>query len=78
VEKYFGTLDFYGRPMIIIDKPNAVHDICNGLMRVRYNFKSNSMMIEPIQLFGMIFTVFLVIIIFYSVELDLEKKKTKK
>jgi hypothetical protein len=64
--------------MIIIDKPNAVHDICNGLMRVKYAFPQNSMLIEIVQLFGMIFAVFVVIIIFYSVELDLEKKKTKQ
>lgn len=79
LDKYFGTLDFYGRPMIIIDKPNAVHDICNGLMRVKYNFAQNSMLLEPVQLFGMIFCIFLAIIIFYNVELDLENKtKTKK
>jgi len=65
--------------MILIDKPNAVHDICEGLMRVKYTFQSNSMLIEPIQLFAMIFVIFLVIIAFYTVELDLaNKKKTKK
>jgi oligosaccharyltransferase complex subunit alpha (ribophorin I) len=47
-EKYFGTLDFYGRPTIRIVKPNAVHDICDGLIRVKYEFDSNTMMIEPI------------------------------
>jgi len=78
LDKYFGTLDFYGRPMLIINKPNAVHDICNGLMRVKYNFAPNSMLIEPVQLFFMILCIFAAIIIFHNVEFDLEKKKSKK
>ena len=36
--KYFGTLDYFGRPMIIIKKTNAVHDICDSTIRVKYNF----------------------------------------
>ena len=78
MDKYFGTLDFYGRPMIVINKPNAVHDICNGLMRVKYTFAPNSMMIEPVQLMCMIMVIFAAIIIFYNVEFDLEKTKAKK
>jgi oligosaccharyltransferase complex subunit alpha (ribophorin I) len=47
--KYFGTLDFYGRPEINIVKPNAVHEICNGMIRVKYNFNSSTgMLMEPV------------------------------
>ena len=27
LSKYFGTLDFFGRPMLILTKHNAVHEL---------------------------------------------------
>lgn len=48
-EKYFGTLDFFGRPALRIHQKNAVHDICDGLIRVKYEFDGTTMMMmEPI------------------------------
>ena len=33
---YFGTLDFMGRPTVIIKKKNAVHEVCDSTLRVTY------------------------------------------
>lgn len=38
VGKYFGTLDYFGRPEIAIKKTNAVHEICDSTFRVTYTF----------------------------------------
>ena len=40
VDKYFGTMNFVGRPMIVIKKTDAVHDICDSTIRVRYRFNN--------------------------------------
>jgi oligosaccharyltransferase complex subunit alpha (ribophorin I) len=79
MEKYFGTLDFFGRPAIRINKSNAVHDICDGLIRVKYDFdNSTQLLIEPIQLTGLIFIIFLTLIFLNNTGFDLESKKEKE
>lgn len=44
--KYFGTMTYFGKPMITIKKTNAIHDICDSTLRVKYRFES--------QLFSML------------------------
>ena len=40
MDKYFGTMNYFGRPRIIIKKSNAIHDICDSTLRVRYSFQN--------------------------------------
>ena len=40
MDKYFGTMNFFGRPRIVISKKNAVHEICDSTLRVRYSFQN--------------------------------------
>ena len=40
VDKYFGTMNYVGRPLIIIKKKNAVHELCKFPIIVRYRFNN--------------------------------------
>ena len=40
MEKYFGTMNFFGRPKIVIKKSNTIHEICDSTIRVKYRFDS--------------------------------------
>lgn len=41
LDKYFGTLDFFGRPMIVIKQSNAVYMLQDEIIRVKYNFDNS-------------------------------------
>lgn len=76
--KYFGTLDYFGRPEIKINKLNAVHEICDGPIRVKYEFdNSTTFYLEPIQLAGLVFLVFLSLMILSRLQFNLHSKKVK-
>jgi len=76
--KYFGTLDFFGRPMLVITKKNAVHELLDHTMKVHYEFNnSTDLYLEPIIMFGMILVVFFVAIIYSRIELTLDNLKRK-
>ena len=40
MEKYFGTMNFFGRPKIVIKKANTIHEICDSTIRVRYRYEN--------------------------------------
>jgi oligosaccharyltransferase complex subunit alpha (ribophorin I) len=76
--KFFGTLDFFGRPQIEIKHTNAVHEICDEMLRVTYRFNnSRDFYLEPAYVFGMMLSVYLVAMFASRVGLDLEPKKSK-
>ena len=78
MDKYFGTLDYFGRPTIVMKKLNAVHDMCEGNLKVTYNFNnSRDLLLEPVCMFALVFSVFLVIIIYSRIGFDLEKGAVK-
>jgi len=79
LEKYYGTLDYFGRPTLKIQKPNAVHDICNGLVRVKYQFDNQKMIyLEPLQLTALIFVLFIAMIVVSRTQFNLYATKQKK
>lgn len=76
LSKYFGTLDFFGRPMLVINKKNAVHELLDHTMKVHYEFNnSTDLYLEPVQMFCMIFAIFFIAIIYSRIELTLENIK---
>ena len=76
--KFFGTLDFFGRPQITINKKNAVHELLDHNIRVRYQFNNTKdLYLDPLCLFGIFFAVFAFGIIYSRLEFDLEKFKPK-
>ena len=77
--KYFGTLDFIGRPMISVSQKNTIHDLHNEIVRVRYTFNSRDFYLEPGYVFAMIFSLFLTSMIYSNLSLNLkDEKKSKK
>ena len=59
IGKYFGTLDWFGRPELKIHKTNVVHDLCDDTLRVKYTFdNSKDLALEPICMFAMLFSLF--------------------
>ena len=73
--KYFGTLDYFGRPTIIIKKKNAVHEICDTTLRVTYTFdNARDLYLEPLCVFGMLFSVYLFAIVYSRLGFTLERK----
>lgn len=76
MSKYFGTLDFFGRPTVNINMKNVVYELCDEKIRVKYKFnQATDLMIEPIQVFAMIMSLFLIAIVYVRVGLTLEKPK---
>jgi len=74
--KYFGTLDIFGRPMVTIRQSNAVHDLCDDIIRVKYLFNnSTSLYLEPAIVFAMVLSLYLVAMIYSRIGLDLKSKK---
>ena len=71
--KFFGTLDFFGRPQIEIKQANAVHEICNEMLRVTYRFNnSRDFYLEPAYVFAMMFSLYAAAMFFSRVGLDLD------
>jgi oligosaccharyltransferase complex subunit alpha (ribophorin I) len=79
LDKYFGTLDYFGRPMIVIKQSNAVYQLQDEILRVNYRFdNSTSLYLEPLFVFGMIFSIYLFAIIYSRLSLDLKNKNELK
>jgi oligosaccharyltransferase complex subunit alpha (ribophorin I) len=77
--KFFGTLDYFGRPEVIIRKKNAVHEICEGMVRVTYTFDNHrDLYLEPLCVFALLFALYLIAIIYSRLGLTLESKALKK
>ena len=71
MSKFFGTLDWFGRPQVKISKKNAVHDLCDDTLRVKYTFdNSKDMALEPICMFSMVFSLFIICMILTRIGFD--------
>jgi len=74
--KFFGTLDFLGRPMITVNKKNAVYELVDDIVRVKYTFNNSSdFYLEPAYVFAMVFSLYLVAMFYSRMGLSLENKK---
>lgn len=77
--KFFGTLDYFGRPKITIKKENAVHDLCDNVMIVRYQFNnSRDLYIEVVCMFGLLFSLYLAAMLYMRIGLTLDYKPKDK
>lgn len=73
--KYFGTLDFFGRPTISISQKNAVYELVDDIVRVHYTFNNSSdFYLEPAYVFAMVFSLYLVAMLYSRLGLSLENK----
>jgi oligosaccharyltransferase complex subunit alpha (ribophorin I) len=74
--KFFGTLDWFGRPELKIVKKNVVHDLCDDTLRVKYTFdNSKDLALEPICMFIMLMSCFIVTMFLTRVGFDTGAKK---
>ena len=74
--KFFGTLDYFGRPMVTIKQANAVHDLCDDIIRVQYRFNNaRDLYLEPACLFALFLSLFLLAMTYMRLGLSLENKK---
>jgi len=68
IGRYFGTLDYFGRPEITLKKKDAVHDLYDGVLKVHYTFNNSfDFYLEPVCMFAMVFSCYLVAIIYTRV-----------
>lgn len=75
IGKYFGTLDFFGRPMITINQRNAIYTLSDDIVRVRYSFdNSKGLYLEPLYVFGMLMSIYISAMIYFRLSLDLKNK----
>jgi hypothetical protein len=52
--------------------------MCEGTLKVTYNFNnSTSLYLEPICMFGLVFSVYAALMIYTRIGFDLEEKKSK-
>ena len=74
--KYFGTLDYFGRPMVTITKENAVHDLCDHVLTVRYQYNnSTNLWMKAMCMFFLLFSVYSLAMAYMRMGLSLEKPK---
>lgn len=78
LDKYFGTLDYFGRPMVVIKQSNAVYQLQDEMIRVHYRFDSASLYLEPLFVFGMIFSLYVFAMVYSRLSLDLKNKDQKE
>ena len=75
-EKYFSFLDFFGRPMVVINLKNA-YDIHNVNFVINYNYSSGWMLFKPFLLISFFSIFFVALIMYFRVELSLGGSKLK-
>ena len=76
--KYYGTLDYFGRPMVTIYKQNAVHDLCDNVLTVRYQYDNQvNLYMKAICLTTLLFTLYAAAMAYVRMGLSLETKDTK-
>lgn len=73
--KYFGTLDFFGRPKLTILKKNAVHDLCDNVLTVRYTLSPTALYQKVVAMFALLFALFSIAMLYMRVGLSLGDKK---
>jgi hypothetical protein len=69
-EKYFSFLDFFGRPMVVINMRNA-YDIHNVYFQIHYTYSPVWMILKPLILISFFFAIFLALIVSSRIELSL-------
>lgn len=79
MSKFFGTLDYFGRPQITMHKKDAVHELLDHNLKVHYKFdNSTTIYLEPVCMFVLIFSIFLMAIVYSRLGFDLEQDKKEK
>jgi len=71
---FYGTLDYFGRPMIIINKKNVMHTLATGPVRIYYNYNPITLWRKPIIMFALIFILCLAKIVLSKLKLNLKEK----
>lgn len=77
---HFSTLDYIGRPVVVIKKSNVFSPEHSQIFQISYTFETASLFIEPIYVIAVVFACFLTAIgfaRFSSGEDDKAKPKHK-
>ena len=74
---YFSTLDYIGRPEVIIKKSNVHSDLHHVPFQVSYSFASSGLFIEPIYVIAFFFACFLSTIVYSRLDLSFKDEKKK-
>lgn len=69
-EKYYSFLDFFGRPMVVINVKNA-YDIHNVNFQIQYSFSSIWMLVKPSILVSFFLLIFAMFIIYFRLDISL-------
>lgn len=79
MSKFFGTLDFFGRPMLTLHKKDAVHELLDHNLRVHYKFNNQwDFYLEPIMVFIMFFSLFILAILYSRMEFNWENVQNRE
>ena len=70
---HFSTLDYLGRPVLIIKKDNVISHLHKSHFQVTYTFKNTSLLIEPIYVIAVLFVMFLFAIFCARFDMNLDQ-----
>jgi oligosaccharyltransferase complex subunit alpha (ribophorin I) len=73
---HFSTLDYLGRPVVILNKHNALGGVHDGHFQVEYTFQNQMLFIEPVYLIVFVFVLFLFAIAYSRFDMQFDEKKT--
>jgi len=74
---HFSTLDYMGRPVIVLKKQNVVQHLHGQNFQVSYTFESSALFIEPLYVIFFFFCLFLVSIYLARFDMHFDDKQAK-
>lgn len=75
---YFSTLDYIGRPQLIIKKANVYSQLHKQPFQVSYHMSAQGLLIEPLYVIAFFFICFLAAIIYGRIDLGFKDEKKLK
>ena len=60
--------------MVTIKQPNAVYQLADDIIRVKYQFNNSGLYLEPLYLFSMLMACYLAAMVYSRLSLDLKNK----
>lgn len=74
----FSTLDFFGKPMITLNKKNVYSVLHNQNFRVYYKFNQQWLLLKPLMLSLTVFVFYLLAIIGARLKLSFDESPKQK
>jgi len=77
-ETFFGYLDMFGRPTLVFEKNNTLHELHDKKFQISYNFHTTDLLLEPAVLVGFFAVFYLAAILYFRLDLNIKESRDRK